>query len=179
MDARPATPGEKERFSSGGRPFLLVLRGQWGLRVDRALLWATGYSLVTAQYAWATGQPYTDTLMLTTIGAKTGAPRVACLPYFRVGEDFVVRGSNGGGPTDPHWVYNVRAHPEARIRLHRRERAVRAHVASGEERERLYAALCEQSASTEAYQRMCAPRELPLVVLRGWDAGRAAPRPPG
>lgn len=150
---------------------MLVLRGKWGLRVDRALLWASGYSLVTAQYAWATGQPYTDTLMLKTIGARSGEPRIACLPYFRVGADLVVRGSNGGGPTDPHWVHNVRARPEARVRLHRREKPVRAHVSSGEERARIYAALCEQSASTEAYQRMCAPRELPLVVLRGWDAG--------
>jgi len=149
---------------------MLVLRGQWGLRVDRALLWTTGYSLVTAQYAWATGQPYTDTLMLTTTGARTGALRTACLPYFRVGDDLVVRGSNGGGPTDPHWVHNVRAHPEARVRLHRRERPVRAHVATGDERARLFAELSRQSASTEAYQRMCAPRELPLVVLRGWGA---------
>ncbi len=174
MDARPATREAKERFSSGGRPWLLVLRGQWGLRVDRALLWTTGYSLVTAQYAWATGQPYTDTLMLTTKGARTGAPRVACLPYFEVGDDLVVRGSNGGGPTDPHWVHNVRANPEARVRIHRRERPVRAHVATGEERARLYEALCEQSASTEGYQRMCAPRELPLVVLRGWPAAERA-----
>lgn len=168
MDARPATSGEKERFSSGGRPWMLVLRGPFGLRVDRALLHLTGYSLVTAQYAWATGQPYTDTLMLTTIGAKTRALRTACLPYYRVGDDFVVRGSNGGGATDPHWVHNVRAHPEAWIRVHRSERPVKAHVASGEERVRLYAALCDMSPSTAAYQHMCAPRELPLVVLRGW-----------
>ena len=170
MDARPATREAKERFSSGGRPWLLILRGQWGLRVDRVLLRTTGYSLVTAQYAWATGQPYTDTLMLTTVGAKSGQERIACLPYFRVGEDLVVRGSNGGGPTDPHWVHNVRANPQARVRIHRREAPVRAHVATGEERARLYAALCAQSASTEGYQRMCAPRELPLVVLRGWPA---------
>ena len=151
---------------------MLVLRGRWGLRVDRALLRATGYSLVTAQYAWATGQPYTDTLMLTTIGAKTRALRTACLPYFRVGEDLVVRGSNGGGATDPHWVHNVRAHPQAWIRLHRRELSVQATGAVGDERARLYASLCEMSASTAAYQRMCAPRELPLVVLRGWGGAR-------
>ncbi len=168
MDARPATSEEKERFSSGGRPFLLVLRGPWGLRVDRALLRATGYSLVTAQYAWATGQPYTDTLMLTTIGAKSRELRTASLPFYRVGDDLVVRGSNGGGATDPHWVHNVRAHPEAWIRVHRRELPVQAHVAGGEERVRLYATLCDLSASTAAYQHMCAPRELPLVVLRGW-----------
>ncbi len=108
--------------------------------------------------------------MLTTVGARTGAPRIACLPYFRVGADLVVRGSNGGGPTDPHWVHNVRANPAARVRIHRREHPVEAHVAKGEERARLYAELCARSASTEGYQRMCAPRELPLVVLRGWPA---------
>ena len=42
-----------------------------------------------------------------------------------------------------------------------------AHVAQGEERERIYADLVRQSRSTELYAKMCAPRELPLVVLRG------------
>ena len=79
---------------------------------------------------------------------------------------YVVRGSNGGGPTDPHWCHNVRAHPEARIRVRGRTRAVRAHVASGEERVALFAKLDAMSPSTGQYQRMCAPRELPLVVLR-------------
>ena len=37
---------------------------------------------------------------------------------------------------------------------------------SGEERERLFEILCERSQSTAGYQAMCAPRELPLVVLR-------------
>jgi hypothetical protein len=42
---------------------------------------------------------------------------------------------------------------------------VRAYVATGEERERLFKLLSSQSPSTKAYQKMCAPRELPLVVL--------------
>ena len=42
-----------------------------------------------------------------------------------------------------------------------------AHVAAGAERERIYAELVRQSRSTELCQKMCAPRELPLVVLRG------------
>ena len=121
---------------------------------------------MTAQYAWATGDTYVPTLMLWTIGAKSSRRRSACLPYFRVGDDLVIRGSNGGGPTDPHWVHNVRAHPVAWVRVARRTRPVRAHVARGEERERIYADLARQSRSTELYQKMCAPRELPLVVLR-------------
>ena len=166
-DRRPTTSQEKEEFSSRGNRSLLILRGQWGLQVDKAIVWTTGWSLVTAQYAWATGDTYVPTLMLWTIGARSGRVRSACLPYFRVGDDLVIRGSNGGGPTDPHWVHNVRAHPEAWIRVARHTRRARAHVARGEERERIYAELARQSRSTELYQKMCAPRELPLVVLRG------------
>jgi deazaflavin-dependent oxidoreductase (nitroreductase family) len=165
-ERRPTTSREKEQFSSRGNRSLLILRGQWGLSVDKAIVWTTGWSLVTAQYAWATGDSYVPTLMLWTIGAKTGRTRSACLPYFRVGDDLVIRGSNGGGATDPHWVHNVRAHPQAWIRVMRRDRPVHAHVAQGAERERVYADLCRQSRSTELYQRMCSPRELPLVVLR-------------
>lgn len=165
-DHRPATSREKEQFSSRGNRSFLILRGQWGLQVDKAIVWTTGWSLVTAQYAWATGDTYVPTLMLWTTGAKTGHVRTACLPYFRVGDDLVIRGSNGGGPTDPHWVHNVRANPDAWIRVARHDRRVHAHVASGEERERVYADLVQQSRSTKMYASMCAPRELPLVVLR-------------
>ena len=168
-DDRPATSKAKEEFSSGGNRSLLILRGQWGLLVDKAIVWTTGGSLMTAQYAWANGDSYVPTLMLWSIGAKSHELRSACLPYFRVGEDLVVRGSNGGGATDPHWVHNVRAHENAWIRVARKNRPVRAHVAKGEERERIYAELCRQSRSTQGYARMCHPRELPLVVLRDWS----------
>ncbi len=173
-DSRPRTAAEKERFSSGGRRSRIWLRGRWGLAIDRAVVWSTGYSLVTKQYAAAQGQPYQPTLMLTTIGARTLRRRTACLPYFRVGDAWVVRGSNGGGPTDPHWVHNVRTHTTAWVRIGWRTVPVRAHVSNGEERERLFETLSKRSPSTEAYQQMCAPRELPLVVLRPVDARGAA-----
>ncbi len=167
-DKRPQSSAEKESFSSGGRSHLLILRGKWGLAVDKAIVWSTGWSLMTAQYAWASGTPYFPTLMMWTIGARSRELRSCCLPYFRVGDDLVLRGSNGGGPTDPHWVHNIRAHPQAWIRVDRRSRPVHAHVAQGDEWQSLYADLCRQSRSTKAYQTMCAPRQLPLVVLRDW-----------
>ena len=46
---------------------------------------------------------------------------------------------------------------------------MQAHVAAGEERQRIFEALDAKSKTTSNYQRMCAPRELPLVVLRDWD----------
>jgi deazaflavin-dependent oxidoreductase (nitroreductase family) len=163
---RPESIADKEKFSSGGNRHLIILRGKWGLAIDTFILWLTGYSLMTKQYTYANGAPYQATLLLYTTGAKSGEPRRCGLPYFNVDGNYVVRGSNGGGPTDPHWCHNVRANSEAKIRVKGRTKKVRAHVAQGEERERVFKILNEKSKSTEQYQAMCAPRELPLVVLR-------------
>ena len=91
QDKRPATVKEKEKFSSGGKARMLILRGKWGLAIDKVIVWLTGYSLMTAQYARAMGEPYCPTLMIKTIGAKSHELRTACLPYFKVGEDLVIR----------------------------------------------------------------------------------------
>ena len=163
---RPESVAEKEAFSSGGNRHLILLRGKLGLAIDTAILWLTGYSLMTKQYTYANGAPYQPTLLLYTTGARSGKRRRCGLPYFEVDGAFVVRGSNGGGPTDPHWCHNVRANARAKIRVRGRTKPVHAHVASGEERQRLFEILCERSQSTAGYQAMCAPRELPLVVLR-------------
>lgn len=163
---RPQTTAEKEAFSSGGNRHLILLRGKWGLAIDTFFLWLTGYSLMTKQYAVANGVAYSPTLLLYTKGARTGKQRRCGLPFFEVDGCYVVRGSNGGGPTDPHWCHNVRANSDAKIRVRGRTKKVHAHVASGEEREVLFEKLDAMSPSTGQYQRMCAPRELPLVVLR-------------
>jgi deazaflavin-dependent oxidoreductase (nitroreductase family) len=148
---------------------MLILHGKWGLAIDKFLVWSTGYSLMTAQYCWAIGEQYGATLMLQTIGAKSHQLRTACLPYFQVGDDLIIRGSNGGGATDPGWVHNIRANPNVWLRVNRKNRPAHAHVAQGEERAQLYEILCKKSASTAGYQKMCAPRELPLIVLRDWN----------
>ena len=164
--SRPSSISEKEKFSSGGKRHIILLRGKWGLAIDKVILWATGYSLVTKQYCAAMGNAYQPTLLLKTIGAKSGELRLCGLPFFEVGDSYVVRGSNGGGPTDPHWVHNVRANEAAWVRINRKWRPVTAAVASGKEREVLFEKLCEMAYTTRRYQDMCAPRELPLVVLR-------------
>lgn len=164
-DHRPESSYEKSKFSSGGNMKWIILRGKWGLAVDSFLLKLTGYSLMTKQYSLAQGVPYQQTLLLTTTGARTGLERTCGLPYWTVDGKWVVRGSNGGGPTDPHWTHNIRKNPDARIRTGWKSRSVKAHVASGAERERLFEILDALSPTTSMYQNMCAPRELPLVVL--------------
>jgi deazaflavin-dependent oxidoreductase (nitroreductase family) len=71
---------------------------------------------------------------LTTLGARSQLPRsrpVLCLPD---GENLILVGSNWGKPTNPNWVYNLRAHPCAQVRKGKLEKAVTARELHGEER---------------------------------------------
>ena len=93
-------------YSARGNTRWIVLRGDRGRAIDRWLVRHLGFSVITWQYAKAGGQRYKPTLLLTTIGRRSGEPRPRALPYTRVGDAYVVVGSNGGGPTDPDWVWN-------------------------------------------------------------------------
>lgn len=54
-------------------------------------------------------------LVMTSKGARTGEPRRALLTFTRDGADYVVAGTDGGAPSDPSWVHNVRAYPGVSI----------------------------------------------------------------
>ena len=58
--------------------------------------------------------------------------------YTHVGEDYVLVASKGGYPRHPAWFHNLRAHPDTTIQVGRHVLQVHAHVASDEERERLW-----------------------------------------
>ena len=131
----PMTAPESDtamKFSARGNTRWIVLRGEGGQRIDRFLVRHLGYSVITWQYAKAGGNAYLPTLLLTTVGRRSGELRTRALPYYSDGERFVVLGSNGGGPKDPDWVWNIRANAAAWIRVKRRDLAVRATVAAGE-----------------------------------------------
>jgi deazaflavin-dependent oxidoreductase (nitroreductase family) len=155
------------KFSSRGNTRWIVLRGAWGRAIDRAIVRFTGFSVITWQYSKAGGNPYQPTLLLTTIGRRSGQRRVRALPYYPDGDRMVVIGSNGGGPKDPDWVWNVRANEAAWVTVRRRNRPVRAHVADGEEHERLFAQITEGRDSLRRYQERASTfgRRVPLVVL--------------
>jgi deazaflavin-dependent oxidoreductase (nitroreductase family) len=71
-------------------------------------------------------------------------------------------------PTDPHWVQNLRADGNCRIRLRRRAQAVRARIATGDERAALWKSITERPAIYLEYQeRARGHREIPVVILDG------------
>lgn len=160
-------------YSSKGNTRWIVVRGRWGRRLDRFVCHHTGYSLITKQYSKAAGRPYQPTLLLTTIGRRSGHRHTRALPYYELPLDdgaqaWVVIGSNGGGPKDPDWVWNIRSDDTAWVREHRREHAVRAHVAAGDERARLAEMIHARRDSLAHYEQRASTfgREVPLVVLR-------------
>jgi deazaflavin-dependent oxidoreductase (nitroreductase family) len=106
-----------------------------------------------------------DMLLLTTTGRKTGEPRTQPLACFPQGEDWIVVASNNGQDKHPAWFLNLQASPEARIQIGRDGRAVRAHVAEGEEHERLWPWLKERNPAYARYERKT-ERRIPVVVLR-------------
>lgn len=103
-------------------------------------------------------------LLLDHVGARSGVRRTSPLVYTRDGEDYVLVASKGGFPRHPAWFHNLRAHPDTTIQVGRRVLAVRAHVASDEERERLWP-LCLATYGGFAGYQARAGRTIPLVVL--------------
>jgi F420H(2)-dependent quinone reductase len=105
-------------------------------------------------------------LLLTHVGRKTGRAYTIPLLYVPDGEHFVVVGSNAGDAKPPAWWLNLQARPEARVQAGARVTAVRARLAQGEERARLWAALVANYRDYARYERKTrGTRELPVVVL--------------
>ena len=103
-------------------------------------------------------------LLLTTIGARSGRRHTTPLMYLADGERFVVFGSKGGAPTNPDWYHNLRANPLVTVEVGPDKFEARATVATGEERDRLFArqkALRQQFAEYEAKTT----RTIPVIVL--------------
>ncbi len=106
----------------------------------------------------------TTILLLSTTGRKSGEERTTPLIHRTDAGHWVVVASKGGAPRHPGWSENLRADPEATIQVKGERIPVRASMAEGEERERLWAAMTEVWPAYDDYQEKTS-REIPVVVL--------------
>ena len=146
--------------------FDLLTRAKLLRPVEAFLVRFAGYSVVSRHISKQSGVPYVPTLMLTTIGAKSGELRSVPLFYFRDGANYVLIGSKGGAPAHPSWYPNLVADPHAWLHVKRKRVPVKAEVVEGEERARLWAIAAAAYPSYDEYQARAAPREIPVVRLR-------------
>ena len=102
---------------------------------------------------------------LTTVGRRSGQPRTVIVGHKRDGEDVIVVGSNLAKPAVPAWVLNLRAHPEAEVRLGRERYQARAEFLEGEDRAGQWDRLVAAEPTYDKVQRV-AGREIPVIRLR-------------
>ena len=93
-------------------------------------------------------------LVLHTVGAKSGEPRDAPLMYTPDGHGrAIVAGTNFAGERHPAWTANLLAHPDAAITVRGRRMTVRADVIPDDEREATWARIEAQWPGYRGYER--------------------------
>jgi deazaflavin-dependent oxidoreductase (nitroreductase family) len=103
-------------------------------------------------------------LLLTTVGAKSGATRVNPMMYLAEGERRYVFASKAGAPTNPDWYYNLVAHPEASIEVGDQRVDVLATPLTGADRDRVYAEQARLYPGFAEYEEKT-DRVIPVVAL--------------
>ncbi len=107
-------------------------------------------------------------LLLHHKGARTGTERVNPLVYQPVGEGFAVFASKAGAPTNPDWYHNLIANPEATVEIGEDTVRVRARVAEGEERERIWTRQKQDRPNFADYEKKTS-RQIPVLILERLD----------
>jgi deazaflavin-dependent oxidoreductase (nitroreductase family) len=109
-------------------------------------------------------------LLLHTVGARTGLPRVNPLVYLPdddLPDDdrYVVFATKGGAPTNPHWYHNLLAHPDVEIEVGTETIPVRAvEITSDQVREALFARQVERRPGFADYPKK-SNRRIPVIAL--------------
>ncbi len=103
-------------------------------------------------------------LLLHHRGARSGIDRVNPLAYLPVGDAFAVFGSKAGAPTNPDWYHNLQANPETMVEVGNETIPVRARVAEGEERERIWTEQKRLNRNFADYETKTT-RPIPVVIL--------------
>ncbi|WP_020494682.1 nitroreductase family deazaflavin-dependent oxidoreductase [Sciscionella marina] len=107
------------------------------------------------------------TLLLRTIGRRSGQARTSALVYAREDDAYLVVASDGGARTSPAWLHNLRAEPECEIQIGRRRRPATAEIVSrDDDRHAALLAKCDavNRGRYSAYQHRT-ERPIPIVVL--------------
>ena len=134
-------------------------------RVHRAL-----YRLSGGRFLWATSNKRGwGALRLTTIGRKSGQERSVIIGYIEEGSNLVAIAMNGWDEGSPAWWLNLEAHPDAVVRLTGEvPRRVRARLAVGDERDRLWQRWVAVDPRIDAFSGLRST-ETPVVVLEPRD----------
>jgi deazaflavin-dependent oxidoreductase (nitroreductase family) len=114
-----------------------------------------------AGHEWRPGVP---TLLLTTLGRRSGKARRTPLIYGHEGDRYFVVASKGGSDDPPEWYRNLSADPRVRIQVGPDVYDATARTATAEEKPRLWKLMAGIWPDYDNYQART-HREIPVVVI--------------
>lgn len=101
--------------------------------------------------------------LLTTIGRKSGEPRVSPLLYLRDGNRVLLVASQGGRANNPMWYLNLKANPQVTVQIKKEVLRLNARDATEAERAQYWPQLVAMYSSFEDYQSWT-DRVIPIVI---------------
>lgn len=110
------------------------------------------------------GNGMVKTLILRTIGRKSGKELALPLIFGEDGERLIVIASKAGYTNNPAWFLNLSASGNAEVQIKAERIKVSSHVAEGEERERLWEMMVDIYPPYTSYQE-ATERQIPVVIL--------------
>ena len=103
-------------------------------------------------------------LLLGTVGAKSGEPRINPLAYLADGDRMIIIASFAGADKHPPWYFNLKANPEVTIEVGEEKFTALATEVDEPERTELYTKMeATMSAFTEYRQKT--DRVIPVIAL--------------
>lgn len=103
-------------------------------------------------------------ILLHTVGAKSGQPRLSPLAYLEIDGKVLIVGSYAGAPSNPAWVHNLRAEPKSHIEIGTDAYDVTARELPDDERDATYPKIVEKAPVFAEYQAKTS-RAIPLFEL--------------
>ena len=112
----------------------------------------------------AAGPGYTATLLLKTIGRKSGKPFIAPLIYGFYRGDYVIIASKGGWPSNPDWFFNLESGPDVTIQIATQFFRGPWRIAEGAERRKIWDYMLDIYPPFAKYQEQV-ERQIPVVLI--------------
>jgi deazaflavin-dependent oxidoreductase (nitroreductase family) len=122
------------------------------------------------------GFPAARIALVDHVGARSGIRRTSPLMCHEVDGVMAVVASKAGQPTHPAWFHNLKAHPDTTIQIGDDVREVRARVATEDERARVWPRFDAAYPGYDFFERLAAPRKIPVVLLEPRQDQPAASR---
>jgi deazaflavin-dependent oxidoreductase (nitroreductase family) len=108
-------------------------------------------------------------LLLHTVDARSGQPRINPITYVADGDRYIVFASKAGADTNPDWYWNLQANPDVTIEVGDETIAVQAIELTGAERDEKYRTQSERYPEFAEYQQKTS-RLIPAIALTRRDA---------